>query len=260
MEEPVKISRRCQRESTGQATTEFLISCIVLVPLFFGAIYAAKYSDVKQQTIQASRYAAMDSAQNPGKPIATLQDETRVRFFMDHERRNNGAIKSTDARYAPDREKDLIAFWRDMSGRRMVDDFSQIRVNLSKKELGGVSEAQKYAGKFFGLDTKGLQQADVEVPLAAVKHFEPLANLPIRIGATTVSSAGAWNASGNAEVKTKALGPLAPAKGGIEAVNNVLDWIYVIFEQSGGPNLFCVNPNVVPSQRLDSYQNYAPCS
>ena len=32
----------------GQATTEFIVSLFVLIPLFFGVFYFARYADVKR--------------------------------------------------------------------------------------------------------------------------------------------------------------------------------------------------------------------
>ena len=42
--------------NTGQATVEFRVALRVMVPLFFGMHYFARYSDVKHSAIQASRY------------------------------------------------------------------------------------------------------------------------------------------------------------------------------------------------------------
>jgi hypothetical protein len=106
-------NRRSRHVLRGQAMTEFLIACLVLVPLFMGAVYLAKYSDIKQSAIQASRYASMDRAFDPKKLPQDIERETRVRFFAQQERRNLGALTRQDTSYVPDKEKDAIPVWCD---------------------------------------------------------------------------------------------------------------------------------------------------
>ena len=45
-----------RHDAEGQATTEFLVALLVMVPLFFGTYYFARYSDVKHSAIQASAF------------------------------------------------------------------------------------------------------------------------------------------------------------------------------------------------------------
>ncbi|TMH76766.1 MAG: pilus assembly protein [Betaproteobacteria bacterium] len=69
----------------GQAMSEFVVAMIAFVPLVLGVIYIGKYSDIKHQAIQASRYAAFERALDPHKHEGgtTVQDETVARFFRD---------------------------------------------------------------------------------------------------------------------------------------------------------------------------------
>lgn len=75
----------------GQATLEFIIACLVMVPMFFGIYYFARYSDIKQIGIQASRYAAFERTWDPTsirKTDAVIQNEVRARFFAEQEKYN----------------------------------------------------------------------------------------------------------------------------------------------------------------------------
>ena len=87
-----------KRKHAGQAMTEFLIvASFALVPLFLGISLLAKYIDIKQTNIQASRYQAweytvwfandsepmtgFDAVDQPIKSTAFTQLETQRRFF-----------------------------------------------------------------------------------------------------------------------------------------------------------------------------------
>jgi hypothetical protein len=247
----------------GQAMTEFLVAGLVLIPLFMGSVYLAKYADVKQSAIQASRYAVMERAFNPDKSAAVIAKETRVRFFTQQENRNKGAWTNKDKSYTPNAEKDQPAYWRDLSGKRLIDID---KVNVSFKgpmDVGGAAKVLDAAGTIYKLDTKGMYGANVEVALNNVTHFEPLSALNLKLGATTVIAGNAWNAGGNADVKEHIPFTNAKLKSAIDGLNSGLDFIFAFFEKSGGPNIWCVNPDVVPDARLENGlrigKTYAPC-
>jgi hypothetical protein len=257
----------------GQAMTEFLIASLVLVPLFMGAVYLAKYSDIKHAAIQASRYASMDRAINPQsvKSNETIRQEAKVRFFTQQEARNAGVLNESDKSFNPDKEKSQIAYWRDLAGKRLIDNFGgvgsnsgSVRVEFRNSDLGAASKVQEYAGKLFGLPSEGMYAADVEVSLLNIGHFEPLSKIDLKIGATTVFTGNAWNAGGNKDVEdhlTKPSdSPLKPAVAALKLIATPLDWVFGFFENSGGPKLWCINANVVPNSRLQTYQAYPLCS
>ena len=55
----------------GQSTIEFIIACLVMIPLFFGIYYLVRYLDIKQSAIQASRYAAFERTWDHNQTIKT---------------------------------------------------------------------------------------------------------------------------------------------------------------------------------------------
>lgn len=67
----------------GQATTEFLVAGIALVPILLLVPLLGKLSDANHTAIEASRYAAWETtvATEQAKNIATLTSETQRRFF-----------------------------------------------------------------------------------------------------------------------------------------------------------------------------------
>jgi uncharacterized protein (UPF0333 family) len=76
---------RSFRTARGQATTEFLVMLLVMIPLFIGVFYFARYANVKHSAIQASRYVAFERAWDPyqrAKNPSQLAEEARARFFM----------------------------------------------------------------------------------------------------------------------------------------------------------------------------------
>lgn len=81
---------RSVRAQAGQALTEFLISLLALVPLFFAIAMLGKYLDIKSTVIQGARYAAWErtvwygdsnSSRTNSKDAATVRNEIRERLF-----------------------------------------------------------------------------------------------------------------------------------------------------------------------------------
>lgn len=68
------------RGQAGSALTEFIVLTVVLVPLMFGIPMIGKMIDLKQTTVQASRYSAWETTVNSGGATAQTIDQ---RFFSD---------------------------------------------------------------------------------------------------------------------------------------------------------------------------------
>jgi hypothetical protein len=254
-----ELSMPKSRSNSGQAIVEFLVSCLVLIPIFMGMVYIAKYQDVKHSAIQASRYAAIEYATNTKKKPAEIQQETKVRFFAQQENRNSGHLSATDKSYVLNKNTDQVPFWRDLAGKPLITDFSNVTVSAPHTyNSGGSEKIFDDIGKVaFKLDKTDLKGADVEVALANIKHYQPFSNINLKVGATTVYSGNAWNANGNDDVKKHM--DLGGAISVLSSASSVIDFVVDLFEASGGPKLGCINPNVVPNARLQNNQNYAPC-
>ena len=64
-----KNSFQLKHFQNGQATIEFIIACLVMIPLFLGIYYLVRYLDIKQSALQASRYAAFERTWDPNQTI-----------------------------------------------------------------------------------------------------------------------------------------------------------------------------------------------
>lgn len=67
------------RFQEGSAITEFVVVAVVLTPLMFGIPMIGKMIDLKQTTVQASRYSAWETTVNAEAQAQTLDQ----RFFSD---------------------------------------------------------------------------------------------------------------------------------------------------------------------------------
>lgn len=243
----------------GQAMSEFIAACAVLVPLFMGIIYVAKYSDVKSSTIQASRYAAFERAFDPTakhKPAPVLTEETRARFFTDGAR-NDGAFTKGDTTANLKPDQFVTAFWRDMKATRMLNQYADVSLAIDEKGLGGAfNKILDTEGKVLKLNPNGLYYSNVEVPMANIAHFEPLKKINLKIGATTALLGDAWSAGGSADVTTHARRAVpASVIPSLPAADFLFEWL----TDSPAPQFGCISPDVVPKDRLESYKAVGYC-
>jgi hypothetical protein len=247
---------------SGQATTEFLISCLVLIPLFFGVYYTAKYADVKHSAIQASRYAAFERSWDPAGTIKSdtqLREETRARFFTSINR-NQGQIRNRDTTLNINPSNEQVALWHDARHQRLIQNYSDISVNVNNNgslNMGVVGQlTSAVARPLFRLPTSSLAIANIEVPLSNVAHFEPLSNINLRIGATTAIGSGVWNANGakgnNNSVCARVKNAIPTTY--LSGINGVIDVLVSPFERNG-PDFGVVFPDYVPPGSLRNTSN-----
>jgi len=243
--------------------SEFVAAMALFLPLLVGLIYIGKYSDIKHQTIQASRYAAFERALDPSKahePDAVLQEETRARFFMD-ESRNQGALVSTTNNQPT--AATLNPLWGQLNGAPMLDNYSNVAVSFAAEQpvddatLAPVDAANTL---LFGLNRNGQFQANVEVSPPNIASFNPLSAVNLKIAARTVVVGNAWNAGGAASVASRLHGgvpgsmPIRPG-GPVSAIistildvsNTILQPFYEALAGDTGPQLGCIRPDVVPA-------------
>jgi len=254
-------STRTQR---GQAMSEFIVAMAVFVPLVMGVIYVGKYSDIKHQAIQASRYAAMERALDPSgrESDLTIAEETRARFFTDGSR-NGGKIGFEDKVGNTATSGSENPLWSQMNGKPMITQYSGVSVKITQKALDAtlfkpVDAADSLFG--FKLQGDGQVQADVEVPVANISHFAPLKNINLKIAATTVMAGDAWNAGGTeneAKHFTFQSVPLKALGGPLSSLKAILDPIWQMISGTDGPQFGCVRPDVVPRATAPGAQ-YSP--
>jgi|HubBroStandDraft_6_1064221.scaffolds.fasta_scaffold238087_2 hypothetical protein len=246
------------RYQRGQAMSEFIVAMAVFAPLLLGLAYIGKYSDIKHQAIQASRYAAFERALDPSsghESDAVIAEETRARFFMDGAL-NQGRLASTTASTAT--SATLNPLWGQMNGDPMLNNYSDIAVNLGapqKVDSTYLAPVDLANGLYFGLNTNGQFQADVQVSPANIASFAPLSNVNLQFTASTVVVGDSWNAGGASSVASRLSGGSLPG-GAIPVkavpaldtiVNTVLLPFYEAFAGDTGPTLGCIRPDVVPA-------------
>src|SRR5688572_2175049 len=108
-----------RRSSRGQATTEFVVLCLALLPLLLLVPLVGKYIDLMQSAEAASRLVAFEGtvhhARGTGwKPDAVLAEEVRRRYFGEAH-----AIVRTGDR-AQDVAEQRNPVWRDHRGTPLL--------------------------------------------------------------------------------------------------------------------------------------------
>ncbi|HEV7913552.1 MAG TPA: hypothetical protein VGP22_07280 [Albitalea sp.] len=199
----VRSRRRLQR---GQATTEFALLGVVLVPLLLIVPLIGKYIDLIQTTEQASRYAAFEgtvrNTSSRWKSDADLATEVRRRFFSNPD----APVKTGDVagNFAAHRNP----IWSDARGQPLIDTFeSGVDVRT------GVSGTNVLATAVFadplGLAGDNLYAASVTARPASVTGLPPFDRIALRASRTTVVIADAWTARNRASIRGKVEGVTA---------------------------------------------------
>jgi len=257
----------------GQAASELVAAMAFMLPLFLGVIYLGKYSDIKHQAIQASRYAAFERALDPHahEADAAIQQETVARFFRDGGLHTIGFEDKASGGTAGDENP----LWIQLNGDPMLKQYSDVSVALSTQSIDNtqtklLAPMDTAATLFSGLvpDRNPLKlntgvsavEADVSVDVAKITHFAPL-NKIVSIGATTVIATDPWNAGGAQDVANHfPSDPLPPpavpmrVAGSIlnlPVVGTILNTLAEFFVETGVsseelPVFGCVKPDVVP--------------
>ena len=245
-------SGACCRNA-GQATVEFLVALLVMIPLFFGMHYFARYSDVKHSAIQASRYVAFERTWDPNgvaKSAAQLQEETRARFFTPIST-NSGLIAYRDSTAQLNPDSGRVPLWSDLEYKRLLRNFSDVSVreiNTGNLNNGPVGQLQQAIGtKVFKLPAGGVMRAEVTVPLSNIAHFDVLRDINIGLPGATAIGNGVWNASGARDGPNSVCDRVTPTVAGhyIKPVTDVLGKLMLPFERNA-PDVGLVLPDYVP--------------
>jgi hypothetical protein len=245
--------KQCEaRLQRGQAMSEFVAALALFVPLVMGVVYLGKFSDVKHQAIQASRYAAFERALDPSashESDAVLTEETRARFFTDGSR-NSGKIGYEDSSAGLATSGSLNPVWSQMNGTPMITQYADVSVAVTQGAISSALLAPVDASNklLFNLDGGGQVQANVEVPLANITHLAaPLDSLNLKIGATTVVAGDAWNSGGAADVASHFNEPSqAVPVTAFKPLNTPLASIFQLLSGTDGPQWGCIKADVVP--------------
>jgi hypothetical protein len=188
------------RRQRGQATTEFVVLALVLVPLFIAVPLVGKYLDLMNASETASRYVAFESvvrnSVNSWKSDASLSAEVRRRIFSNPD----APIKTGDT--AGDFVAHRNPLWTDHTGQPFLETFEQgVQAN------GVLAEKNAIPAAFFKgalkLTEKNLQTGTVTVKLTNVPEFKPFDELNLQIVRKTVLLSDTWAARDLDDVKSR---------------------------------------------------------
>ncbi len=194
----IRATRRSQR---GQATTEFAVLALVLVPLFIAVPLIGKYIDAMQAAEQASRYVAFEAAarntSNSWKTDAELAAEVRRRFFSTAD----APVKTGDV------VGEFAAFrnpvWSDHTGKPLLDNFdTAVGVKGERSGLNAIAATAQYRSAL-GLSNDNLYTGAVTVKFADIASFEPFDKIGLTTSRKTVLLADAWTARDPASIRDK---------------------------------------------------------
>lgn len=101
--------------------TEFLVACLVLIPLFLAMPLLGKYLDINHSAVQGARYLAWErTVWTPEKKSnAHLENELRNRIFT----RPGEPIRPTDGAAPPAQYNPL---WTDPTGKPMLANYGDV--------------------------------------------------------------------------------------------------------------------------------------
>jgi len=275
----VKAIQYSPRRESGQATSEFLVAMLVIIPLFLGVVYIGKYEDVRHSAIQASRYSAFERVYDPWKAHksdAVLAEETRARFFTDPMLSNKGAVGYQDTtQNLSGTNGTTNQNWYGTGGQPILSQYSGsnnagVTVQMQTGSVSGAAYAglQLLDTLSFKAPDPGMAQAHVKVGLANVTSFAPLSNLNLVLDESTSVLTDGYNASGAGNRSSPAdnsvrsrvyneWGPATIAKfanlaGPMRELFSVIDsgvasWGWQFLTDTNGPQWGCISPDVVPS-------------
>lgn len=259
----MQASKRAQR---GQAMSEFIIALAVLVPTFLAITYLGRYGDLQQRAQQASRYAAFQRVAQPdAKQLSdsTIADQMRARFFLTHDALDkNGQLRSDDSAAKFKDDKGQPALWRDLGGKALLKDSSQVTLQWRDAGLGAANNAVDKVATMVGRPLPPARVAMVELNL--FNRLDLANNKPanIKMGATTAALGNGLGSGGSKDtvntVNNVNLGSAIPA-----AVTTVVGLVISLFEDDA-PDFGCIKPDVVASQdskttRLEGAPNNSAC-
>ncbi len=190
----------------GQATTEFIVLCAVLVPmiLLFPIVY--KYIDIMQSTEQASRYIAFENTVNiagtPGeKDVQTLTTELARRVYS----RADAQVLSMDG--VSDDPRERLPLWSDGRGRPLLGPEYGIGAYQEVQGFNTVSRLVPFGSYLtyseFGFERNRLATATVSVAPNRLPGLNPFDSVNPVINRKTAILVDAWGATstGDAEMR-----------------------------------------------------------
>lgn len=259
--------RAMQQAQRGQAMSEFIIALVVLVPMFLAVSYLGRYGDLQQRAQQASRYAAFQRAQQPeaGKlSDATIADQMRARFFLTYDALDkDGGLRSDDSAAKFKDDKNQPALWRDLAGKALLKDPSQVTLQWGVASIGAANKDVGYISDLIGKPVTDGRRAMVELNLFNRLDLAKANPTNMKIGAATAAVGGGLGASGSNDVAATAAKVNLSSRLIPNFVEQVLGLAIKLFE-TDAPDFGCIKPDVVAAQdskttRLEGAPNNSAC-
>jgi hypothetical protein len=183
----------------GQATVEFVVLALALLPLFVCVALMGKHIDMLQTAEMASRYVAFQAqsrnSSNSWKTDEELAAEVRRRFFST----SSASIKTGDV--AGDFAAHRNPLWTDWAGKPLIAKFDE-NVNVRTEVTGLNAIAAAAYVDALGLSKMNLYSASVVVKPAKLASFKPFDTLDLTITRKTALLADAWTAKGPREIRS----------------------------------------------------------
>lgn len=247
-----------QHDSSGQATAEFVVLALALIPLLVLIPYIARYQDISHTTLLASRYAAFDAINydfddvSRWKTEEKLADEVRRRYFSNP----GAAVKTGDT--AGEFKAHRNPFWHDPNGDPLIRNFADITISRSKwrnEENYSTTDRNSsssdhdgdpfilmdiHGNRSFNLKARGIYRASTSVQLAnlpeGLKFYEPFDSIDLSMTRTTALLIDPWTAKSPDDVikRIEASPEVYPAAGSvygapITTIKTVLaPWVTVV--------------------------------
>ena len=218
--------RRCQR---GQATTEFAVLALALVPIAIAVPLIGKYIDVNQAAEQSSRYVAFEAAarntNSSWKSDAELGVEVRRRFFSN----SDAPVKTNDV--AGDFAAHRNPLWTDHTGKALLQKFeTDVTVQSHKEGYNAIAATAPYRSEL-KLSNDNFYTGNVTVKMADITGFAPFDKIGLSTTRKTVLLADAWTAKDNAQVRGKIeksflMYPIGPLKSVIDPIGMLPTLVY----------------------------------
>lgn len=191
------------RGQHGQATVEFVVAALVMLPLFIVIPLLGKYLDLFQTSEAASRYVAFEGAtrnsSNSWKSDAELSMEVRRRFFS----ASGAPVKTGDA--AGDFTAHRNPVWTDHAGRPLLAKFEDdvtVTTTVAGKNAIPATELFPFRSGL-GLNNDNWYTGEVSIKIADIPGFKPLDTIGLTTKRRTVLLADAWTARSNAQIRQR---------------------------------------------------------
>lgn len=199
--------RTARRQSEGQATVEFVVLAVALVPLLLLVPLMGKYLDLMQSAEVASRYVAFEAtvhhARSGWKPADALAEEVRHRFFS----ASHLGLRSGDV--ARDEAPSRNPVWRDHGGRPLIHDFgAQVGVQGRAERSNALSVNEQWWDSELRLPDHSLYRGEVSVRPRNVPGLTPFDAIDLVTTRRTTVLVDTWAAADPGEVRRRITGSL----------------------------------------------------